>query len=72
MTELSTARIAERLLAHMHLTAAQASVMVVERKPVARLVVYIFDKQASARVRSPAIWCGHPVEVVRNAQISLH
>jgi hypothetical protein len=72
MTQTAMAQISKRLLAHLHLTAKQAAVVVDERAPTIRLVVYIYDKQASARVRSLDEWCGYPVKVIKNVQVSVH
>lgn len=72
MTTPAIEQISEGLLAHLHLTAKQAAVVVDDRASPAALVVYIYDKQASGRVGTVTEWRGHPVKLVKNVSVSVH
>lgn len=54
------------LLAHLHLSAAEAAVMLDERHRQKRLVVLIYDTAASRRVPKLREWQGYPVSIVRD------
>lgn len=52
------------LLAHLHLSAAEAAVMVDSRQRSCKLVVFIYDKDAARRTKHISEWAGVPVEYV--------
>jgi hypothetical protein len=54
------------LLAHLHLSAAEAAVMLDDHLCQKRLIVMIYDAAASRRVPNVKEWCGYPVSFVRD------
>lgn len=61
-------KMGEGLLAHLHLSAAEASVVIDETRTPHWLVVYVYDSRASRRLQVPPEWKGHPVQV-RNIEL---
>ena len=60
------------LLAHLHLNASEAAVVVDETESPNRLIVYVYDPAASRRVQAPTCWQGYAVALVRDIQIAPH
>ena len=66
MTSDRLGEISESLLAHLRLSASEATVIVDQRTNVTALVVHIFGKAASRRVRTLSEWQGYPVSFIRD------
>ena len=58
------------LLAHLHLSASQATVMLDDSTRPSALVVYIYDPDATRRVKAPASWNGYNVSLVTGMTVS--
>ena len=65
MTREAVSEIGRGLLAHLHLSASEAAVMV-EPRPSKRLVVLIYDEAASRRVPRLTEWRGYKVHFVKD------
>lgn len=72
MKERSVEKIAEGLLAHLHLSHAQASVLLDESSRPRTLRVYIFDERAAQQAFRIRKWRGYRVDIVRDANVELH
>lgn len=53
------------LMRHLHLSAAQAAVVLDDTSCPERLVLYVYDPETSRLPLSITNWQGHPVEVRR-------
>ena len=55
----------------MHLSAAQAAVILDASSSPERLLLYVYDENAAKLPLRIKRWCGHPVEV-RRVNIGVH
>lgn len=67
MIAASVDTLSRGLLAHLHLSAAEAAVMVEERKSECKLVVFIYDTAAARRTKHVERWRGLPVEYIEQS-----
>lgn len=65
-------KIADGLLARMHLSRGQAAVLLDQTSEPETLRVYIFDERASKRTFDIKCWSGYHVDIVRNAKFEPH
>lgn len=71
MSRESIAAISEALLAHLHLSAAEAAVLFDEHSVRKKLIVMIYDGAAARRIRGCKAWRGYPV-VVQSLEHGTH
>ena len=59
-------KVSEGLLAHLHLSHAQAAVMVDDPRKPKKLTVYIFDEDVARQVKNIGTWEGLAVGFVKS------
>tara|TARA_R110002051_G_scaffold154937_2_gene227065 strand:+ start:4486 stop:4701 length:216 start_codon:yes stop_codon:yes gene_type:complete len=64
-------QLGQGLLSHLHLSAAQAAVILDASSSPERLLLYVYDQNAAKLPLRIKRWCGHPVEVHR-VNIGVH
>jgi hypothetical protein len=65
MTTRDAEQLSRGLLSHLHLSAAQAAVVLDVTSTPERLVVFLYDPTAARSNLAVKMWCGHPVELRR-------
>ncbi len=72
MMRRNVEKIAGGLLERMHLSSAQAAVLLDQSSEPETLRVHIFDERAAEQSFDIKQWCGYRVDIVRGAKVEPH